>query len=182
MKLEQYRIETTRTLPDLGSLLNNSIHMSLGMYTEIAEVIEILTTEPYNPYKLLDEIGDALWYISNYANLYNFPLVQATEDIIIPGFLENKSMIDCILILSAKLVDCDKKELAYGKIKELEYKEINIQFLFNCIHMFCIQHQLRIEDVMEKNIEKLRVRFPEKFSGDLAINKDESKESEVFIK
>lgn len=180
MKLEQYRIETTRTLPDLGWPLQNSIHMSLGMYTEIAEVIEILTTEPYNPYKLLDEIGDVLWYVSNYSNIYNFDLIQNTEDIIIPGFLENKSMIDCILILSAKLADCDKKEFAYGKIRPDDYKSIHIQFLFNCIHMFCIQHQLRIEDVMEKNIEKLRVRFPEKFSGDQAINKDESKEAEVF--
>lgn len=180
MKLEQYRQETLRTMADLEGLLINSIHMSLGMFTETAEIIEVLSDEVYDPYRLCDEISDVLWYLSNYTNLYNYSLKQETETIIIPGFLENRSMIDCIIILVARLADVDKKQLAYGKIKEGAYQASHAQWLFNCIHMFCVEHQLNIEDVMERNIDKLRVRFPEKFSGEQAINKDESKEKEVF--
>lgn len=184
MILTHYRTETTRTLPDLNGDLMNSIHMSLGMFTEIAEIIEILSDPSltYNPYKLMDETGDVLWYLSNYTNVHNLTLTQAEEHIIIPGFLEDKPMLDCILILAAKLADVDKKKFAYGKEPAEHYRQNYAQFLFDCIHMFCIQHQMRIEDVMERNIEKLRTRFPEKFSGEQAINKDEKKEAEVFTK
>ena len=43
-----------------------------------------------------------------------------------------------------------------------------------------MSHGLNLDTIFNKNIEKLKIRFPEKFSGEQAINKNEQKEKEVF--
>jgi NTP pyrophosphatase (non-canonical NTP hydrolase) len=146
----------------------DSIHMTAGIMTEL---IEINNLDPHTNYeeKLTDEGGDCLWYISNYCNLHN----------INPEF---KSEVDGkgSLQWAGKLLDYDKKKLAYGKNYDRDRQIEAVNGLVNNLLFKITMYQLSPEDVMEKNIKKLRVRFPDKFQADLAINKDESKESEVF--
>ena len=169
MNLATYRVETTRTLPDLGSLVTNSLHMTAGIMTELIEIIHIESYLKNFDKRMTDECGDILWYISNYANLHNIEL----EFKPVPS---GRSHIQS----AGKLLDMDKKALAYNKPYDIAVQAETLNFLTNDILYMVSSYYLDIEIVLEKNIEKLRVRFPEKFSGDQAINKDESKESDVF--
>lgn len=170
MNLETYRIETTRTLPDLGSPLLNSIHMTLGMNTELNEVEEIDANENYYQ-KLFDEMGDVYWYISNYANIHD-----------IPFSIDSVTPRETSLYWVSKLQDYDKKLLAYNKPYDRKLQVEALQSLATNLSYRANSFRLDVEQILEKNIEKLRVRFPEKFDANLAINKNEEKEIELFSK
>ncbi len=171
MKLSDYRNETKRTIADLGSPILNSIHMTLGIMTELVELYEAS-----NPGDILDESGDVNWYIANYCNFHNLKLEQREEPV-------STKFINVVLImikLAGKLQDMDKKNLAYGKPYNPAVQQETIQRLFDYMHGHITSQNKTIEEAMDKNIEKLYIRFPDKASGELAINKDEAKEKEIF--
>ena len=171
MNWNEYRIETLRTLPDLGSLLLNSIHMTSGIMTELIEVDDLNTIDKYYSSHFADEIGDVFWYISNYCNFHDIEIDESTREIRgIPNSLQS----------AGKLLDFDKKLLAYNKPYNREMQIRCINNLFVMLRFRVMSHGLNLDTIFNKNIEKLKIRFPEKFSGEQAINKNEQKEKEVF--
>lgn len=170
MKIETYRIETKRTLPQLESPLLDSIHMSLGIMTELIEIDDIEINDNYGV-KLLDESGDVFWYISNYAHIHDIPF---NIDPIIPK--------ETSYYWAGRLQDYDKKLLAYKKPYQRNLQIEALQSLASNMSWFVTAYTLNVEDVLEKNIQKLRIRFPDKFDANLAINKNEEKEIELFSK
>jgi NTP pyrophosphatase (non-canonical NTP hydrolase) len=170
MTLQQYQVETTRTFPNLGSLVTDSIHMTAGMVTEIQESMHTDENE------IEDEYGDVLWYVSNYSNLHNLPLIfDIGVDEEIPF-----SPIELAMMSAVRLLDFDKKKLAYGKEYDSKKQSYYLSLVFSYIIFDLENRGFDLSEVYEKNIQKLRVRFPEKFSGEQAINKNVEKEKEVF--
>lgn len=75
-----------------------------------------------------------------------------------------------------ELTDLYKKYMAYGK--EFEPKDIRNEMgdiLWYLANLATLEG-LTLEEIMEANIQKLRVRYPYKFEANLAINKDEKAE------
>jgi len=142
--------------------------MTSGIVTELNEILDIPPSNNYKQ-KLLDEMGDAFWYISNYCNLHNIVIT-----------LEPKNPEGSSLYWGCKLLDYDKKNLAYNKPYNREMQIEAVQQLTSNLVYKAISFSLTISEVLDKNIEKLRIRFPDKFDQNLAINKDDSKESEIF--
>ena len=171
MTLTEYRTQTTRTLPDKGSLVLNSIHMTLGLMTEIAELIDCKM-----PQDIFDESMDITWYLSNYCNIHNLKLVQEEEALSVKFINVPFLMVR----FASELQDQDKKNFVYYKLYNRDVQQEVVQRIFDLVHGYVTLHGYSIEDGMYKNIEKLKVRYPEKFDGNLAINKDEAKEKEVF--
>jgi hypothetical protein len=58
MKFEEYKREVQRTLPDLGSVILNSVHMVLGMCSELYELKE--AKEKNDIVNIGEEITDIL--------------------------------------------------------------------------------------------------------------------------
>lgn len=171
MNISQYRNEAARTIKNLGSPILNSIHLTSGMMTELIELIEATA-----PGDILDEATDVLWYLANYCNQYDLKLEQKDEPL-------STRFVNVVLImikLAGKLLDFDKKNLAYGKHYNKDVQQETVQRLFDLIHGHISSNQMTIEDGMDKNIKKLYIRFPGEATGELAINKDEAKEKEVF--
>jgi NTP pyrophosphatase (non-canonical NTP hydrolase) len=171
MNLLQYRNETKRTIADLGSPILNSIHMTLGMMTELVELVECNTQGD-----ILDESGDVLWYLANYCNIHGLKLEQQEEPVS-TRFLNVTSLM---IKLAGKLQDFDKKNFAYGKPYNHAVQQETVQRLFDFLHGHIAAQNKTIEEGMDKNIQKLYIRFPDKATGELAINKDEAKEKEIF--
>ena len=74
MEINEYQEKSKRTLPDLGSCLNNNIHMSLGLVTESAEIADIFKKQlAYNNdpdlVNIKEEIVDIMFYIVNLCNI-----------------------------------------------------------------------------------------------------------------
>ena len=66
--LEEYRLLAARTLPDLGSIGNNLLHMEAGIAGEfLGEAVDILKKtfaykKPLDKVHLGEELADTVWY------------------------------------------------------------------------------------------------------------------------
>lgn len=84
MTTEEYQIKTARTLAQLKSNFENEMHMALGLVTEAGEFADVYKKAlAYNKeidyVNLKEEIGDALWYISNFCNMVGWTLSDVME-------------------------------------------------------------------------------------------------------
>ena len=83
---------------------------------------------------------------------------------------------------SAEISDVFKKKLAYNKdIDWVNVKE-EIGDLMWYIANLCNLNEWDLENILETNINKLKIRFPEKFTNDLAINRDLLEERKTLEK
>jgi len=115
MKINEYCKLANRTNADLGSETSNTIHMLMGMQTEIGELTDpfkkqFAYNKPIDWFNVKEEIGDLMWYIGNLCYMLNFDL----------------------------------------------------------------------EEILEKNIEKLKVRYPDKFDSGYAIQRNLNKERDIL--
>jgi len=96
--------------------------------------------------------------------------------------LDNIHMILGNVTEAGELADVFKKELAYKKepdwvnIKE----EIGDQMWY--IAGLCTINNLDFEEILDLNVQKLRVRYPELFTEENAKNRDLEKERDILEK
>lgn len=102
---------------------------------------------------------------------------------LMPNELDNNlHMILGMQTEAAELSDVFKKHLAYGKdIDWVNIKE-EIGDLMWYIANFCNLNDIDLEEVMETNINKLRARFPKKFTQENALNRDLETERKILEK
>ena len=123
---------------------------------------------------------DVKYYISN---------VLRSENKDYNGMLSRLVTTDNIRLLhggmgisteAGELLDALKKHIFYGK--KLDYVNLSeelgdiLYYVSICMNVLGIS----FEEVMEKNIEKLKARYPEKFTEDKAINRDLDTERKIL--
>jgi len=81
---------------------------------------------------------------------------------------------------SAEIADVYKKHIAYGKDLDLVNVKEEIGDLIWYIANLCTLKGWDLEDIMQTNIDKLKVRFPEKFTNDKALNRDLKEERKIL--
>lgn len=147
MNWNQYIIEASRTAIDKQHDFNLR-HFKLGLCTEIGEFLDILKRH-YAYGKELDiihikeELGDILWYEANRFRIFGKYATKLTH------FNNLEDLIDFWLHVDSTKV-C----------------------MYDCVLDTCKYFNLDIEDVMDLNIRKLKVRYPDKFSSDSALNRN----------
>lgn len=182
MKLDQYRIETLRTMPDLGSKILNSLHMTIGIMTEIGEIAEALS-EPseggIDMVNLSEELcGDIPWYLANYANIHDLFFPKINPDNI--HVHDDESQFCKLVQYGGELLDFDKKSLAYNKpVNEFD-QALAFDKFYRCLRINIKKYDLDFEEGLERNIAKLRQRFPKNFTSDKAINRDLDAERKIL--
>lgn len=80
----------------------------------------------------------------------------------------------------AELVDVFKKDLAYGKPVDWTNVKEEIGDLMWYVANFCTQNDINLEGILQTNINKLRMRYPEKFSSEKAIDRNLGEERKVL--
>ncbi|HQJ57032.1 MAG TPA: nucleoside triphosphate pyrophosphohydrolase family protein [Caldisericia bacterium] len=81
---------------------------------------------------------------------------------------------------SAEISDILKKKLAYNKdIDWINLKE-EIGDLMWYIMNLCTFNNFDLEEILQTNINKLRARFPEKFTEEKALNRDLKVERKIL--
>ena len=168
MRPNDYQIEATRTLPDLGNDKLNLAHMVLGMNTEAASELQDALDDSVN---FMEEIGDILWYFSNYCYF---------RGLLLGLFFDNKPdfevPVKSIEYNIANLQDLVKKYLAYGKSMNRSEEIMELKQIAAHLFFYIEGTNYSLSDIFQKNINKLRVRFPEKFDSCLANNRNLDKE------
>lgn len=163
MNIKEYQQNVLRTMPDLGSLLLNSIHMTLGIGTEITEEL-VLALDKKDKVNVSEELADAQWYICNYATLYNIEIADVKK---------NEPEIELgLFVLVGRIQDYDKKELAYGKQTTLKERKKTLRTLLSAVEYIADVNQIDMDEARQKVINKLMLRFPDKFDSEKAINRD----------
>lgn len=81
---------------------------------------------------------------------------------------------------AGELIDVYKKNLAYKK--EIDYVNLKEELgdILWYIANLCNINDWDIEDVLEININKLKVRYPEKFTQENAINRNLEEERKIL--
>jgi len=172
MLLTKYQELAKRTLKDLGSQQKNMLHMKMGLITEVGELLDALKKhiaygKELDIVNLMEEWGDAMWYIANYRTLEGKELT-----------FEEHSIFDVYFYLSSK-------------------NNPDFNWYENAANVFCRQRSFEEtvdilwgfgknigdrEEMLRMNIEKLRKRYPEKYTDEQAIVRDVDAEREILEK
>ena len=182
--LEEYRLLAARTLPDLGSIGNNLLHMEAGIAGEfLGETVDILKKtfaykKPLDKVHLGEELADTVWYcvgvetinklhgtiipfdeeaIASAENIKNQTITNIKESVEIGG---NSIETDCLRIILAnkRAVDSTNK----GAI---------LAVIGICMGI-CELLEIDFWQALTNNISKLQVRYPEKYTEEAALNRD----------
>ena len=160
--LKEYQELAARTCTDLGRRKLNNLHMKMGLITELAEAIDVykkkIAYKKDIDYVNLQEelIGDTLFYAVNYCRFNDIELPKLKENIQPTDDFDD---IDYVMWLF---------ELIELSIKPKK----NIQEIIKTIYIISVYLNFDFYQSLTNNINKLMVRYPEKFDTDKAINRD----------
>ena len=161
MTIQEYSELAARTCPDLGSQELNVLHMDLGVNTEIGELLDAIKRniaygKELDMVNITEEFGDVNWYLVN--------LIRFTEgDLDTVSFYEERQRKISVIGLARELMEfsCQYNTLYTDPIGLLEqFRYISDAF------------GIDFEDSLTRNINKLRVRFPDRFTQEAALNRD----------
>lgn len=176
------------------------MHACAGISSEISEIIMVSdkyqagrhTGKELDRVNLMEEISDVLWYCGIAADCLN-----AVEEIMESSTLAQESVlthdgdlddriaafVSCAAFFSGELVDkAIKKYVLYGKV-------FDAKPLIEClrqIHLNCeslLQSTgYTIEQARERNIEKLKARYGDKFTEAAALERNLEAERQILEK
>lgn len=162
MTYNEYQKLAVRTCKVYEDNNMNLLHMAVGLHSEYNELGDAILKE--DKVNIGEEIADHMWYLAVYCHFASLPF-----DVVV--FWDEVPVTDHLSMLTSHFVDVVKKKAIYGnrdpKVWDLERKLITnvISKLFTIAYAF----DLDMSKLLENNIEKLKVRFPEKYT-DLSAN------------
>lgn len=195
MTIVAYQQAAQRTLAHLEGD-NDTLHMVLGIATETGELCDIFKRnlaygKEIDKVNLAEEIGDQAWYWSNLATLNNIAL----QDMVVGEGSEQKlfetASIDDGYVFRLVLKNIESSYQASSlhlHITKNELQGLFSQDLFadliqkevKNLFMIATASGLDFQECLYKNIAKLKVRFPDKFTEEAALNRDLDQERMVL--
>jgi len=181
MKWSEYKTEAERTFAYMSGNLGwlqmqdklDQMHCAIGISTEIAEFMGAIAAKDF--VNANEELGDIFWYVANLERL----IKHESEHLPNPTGLQ-KLFVDEWLVGHQELLDHYKKAVYYGsdvdKIYVQKHVDITKDILINIIY----NAGENVQDILSKNIKKLKIRYPDKFTQDSAENRDLDEERNVL--
>lgn len=193
MQFKEYTKQAERTCVRLDSE-THFLHMATGVSTELSELEDIFKKliaygKPIDKVNALEEIGDAFWYVANWYNMY-FALterdgVEQKEQFIYPTFMpeyftrtNEKAVLKQILLFHGDFLIATDTTASSGISLETQKAAYAKAFSFLC--RLCYYFGFTPEVVAETNINKLKARYPEKFTSEKALNRDLDTERKIL--
>lgn len=182
--LEEYRVLAARTLPDLGSLSNNLLHMEAGIAGEfLGETVDILKKtfaykKPLDKVHLGEELADTVWYCVGAETINKLPEMyicfnkEALEGIEI---IKNQTIIyikESVETRDSSVeTECLGLILANKSAVDSTNRGAVLAIIGICMGI-CEVLEIDFWQALTNNISKLQVRYPEKFTEEAALNRD----------
>ena len=164
MNIKKFQEEVLRPLKVLESEKENLCHAVMGMHSEFNEIIDALDAK--DDVNSGEEYGDFIFYMAVYCNFRKLDL-QSIWDAKLPD-----GRVRPHFYWTSKLQDLVKKFLAYDKDIDVVVEVEILQELSRSVKYEMDMYDLDIKSILQNNIDKLRVRYPEKFSNYNAINRN----------
>ena len=96
------------------------------------------------------------------------------------GIMDDIHMVLGMQTEAAEIADAYKKTIAYKKELDLVNVKEELGDLLWYIANMCNIHGWDLRDIMQTNIDKLKARYPEKFTEENALNRDLNKERSIL--
>lgn len=178
MEIKKYQIQANRTLSDLGEKMNLA-HMVLGIHSELSEWMDAEDNE--DRVNIAEELIDQVWYIANYCTIRGYDLNELFENTVNNDtFLSTNPQIVKLEWFSSNLQDIVKKYIVYNKPIDREKEIYYLGGLLVVIYNEFVGHNITFEEALDRNIAKLKARFPDKFTEEAALNRDLKKERQIL--
>ena len=172
MNMHEFKEQCKRTCPSLeGGIKLDLAHMVLGMNTEIVELREAINNN--DGVNIQEEISDFLWYFCNYQSFRGYSEYNVSNEF-------SEVYVDILYDRVAELQDLIKKFVAYNKEINKDTELFLLSEIYQYILTIAYSYGVDIEEGLEKNIAKLKARYPEKFDENLAINRDLETERKIL--
>lgn len=167
-------------------------HMGLGVIGEMGELVDAVKKvhiygKPPDLVNLTEEIGDALWYLAGYhQELQINPANTAASmssvmDSIMPVMRDQLDVVQAVIyaasISGSACADVMQLESAAAAGED---DLVEIQVISSCIAATAKILGVSLEDAMDRNIAKLKLRYGDKFSEHAALNRDLDAERAVL--
>ena len=123
-----------------------------------------------------EELSDFLWYFCNYKNFRGYSEYNYEEQ----EPMSNPMIIYKLYDRVSQLQDLIKKFVAYNKEINTEVELFLLNKIYHYILTIAYSYNADIEEGLEKNIAKLKARYPEKFDENLAVNRDLETERKIL--
>jgi NTP pyrophosphatase (non-canonical NTP hydrolase) len=176
--IPEYQGLAARTCPSLPGEHDNERHMNLGVITEIGEVLDIFKKnlaygKPIDVVNLGEELADISWYIVNKCRFHEIPL-DDDFDIV---KAEVKQLLDTQMFTEQDLSKEIRAEALMHPILQAYCGPVNNLFSAPIVQLAILANiaewfELDFFQVLTNNIDKLKVRYPEKFTEEAAQNRD----------
>ena len=104
MNIMDYQLKAERTVDGTLSAKENLCNLTLGLNGECGEVTELIKKHLFHDHKieqkkLIEEIGDVMWYLTNIATFFKIPMtyildenIKKLEERYPEGFSKEKSI------------------------------------------------------------------------------------------
>ena len=174
----EYQGLAARTCPDLKGEGVNERHMNLGVITEIGEAMDIFKKflaykKPMDLVNLGEELADMAWYIVNKCRFEELILDDDFNEVL----AETKELVEERMFTKNDLPAELKAEAILTLILVPYCAPTNNMFSAPIVQLAMLHHiaswfDLDFFQCLTNNIEKLKVRYPEKFTEEAAQNRD----------
>jgi NTP pyrophosphatase (non-canonical NTP hydrolase) len=177
MKYKEYQSLSKRTSADIGGEKLNLSHMVMGMNSEMYELEEAIKLRDI--INISEELADIMWYVSNYCTFRNIDFEDTKPSILIQK-TDTNSIIRLLYNTISKLHDIVKKNVAYDKPINTEYELVLLKTIVHYVEMLAYTKYIDLSEALDRNIKKLKLRFPDKFDRDMAINRNHFEERKIL--
>ena len=182
--LEEYRLLAARTLPDLGSIGNNLLHMEAGIAGEfLGEAVDILKKtfaykKPLDKVHLGEELADTVWYCAGAETINKLSEMEMCfdeESLAIIETIKNQTITyvkeSVELRKSTIETECLGVILANKGAVDSTNRGGVLAIVGICMGI-CEVLEIDFWQALTNNISKLQVRYPEKYTNEAALNRD----------
>jgi NTP pyrophosphatase (non-canonical NTP hydrolase) len=182
MQTNQYQALAMRTAKMFPTFEMNLLHAALGIGSESGELAETIAANwmdlpgAQGTANIGEETGDGSWYVALLsAHMgWNFEDLLITADMAVYalsyGLHKSSQMLSPAamqLMLNAfagEILTVVKAHVIYGKPLNTEHLKTQASLYLTTLAFIAEAHGLLFADVLDQNIEKLRKRFPDKYS------------------
>lgn len=179
MTFKEYQEASAKTCANLLEMKDNIDHMSFGIFTESAEIVDVYKknlayNKPIDKVNLLEELGDLEWYIVNWLRMLNINEQPEGNSLI---HIPTETPIESIYFGKAF------KYLGGTLLSICDFDPFNnLPDLYHTYLFLVAKLGFDVKEVRMRNVEKLqKVRYKGgKFTTEEALNRDLNSERETL--